>query len=146
MAQAENLIIQRPLFQFITAFNNFNLGKVVWEQYQKFAIPAVENATKSLEQAVYVIPTFTPLEAEEQHRTIRIVMSNVKQLRSLIEEERDVEFIQFKEATLSFFLVLEQIEYELDKAANQADATRAVFHHMTLTRKNAAIIKHLSKA
>lgn len=146
MVQAENLIIQRPLFQFITAFNNFSLGKVVWEQYQKFAIPTIENSTKALEQAVYVVPTFTPIEAANQHKTIRIVTSNVKSLRTLIEQEKDVEFLQFKDATLAFFRVLEQIEYELDKAANQEDSTRAVFHHMTRTRKNPAILKHLSKA
>ena len=143
MVQTENLIIQRPLFQFITAFNNFSLGKVVWEQYQKFAVPAIENATKGLEQAVYVIPTFTPLEAANQHKTIQIVTSNVKPLRKVIEEENNIEFLQFKDASLAFFAVLEQIEYELNKAANQADSTRAVFQHMTRTRRNPAIVKHL---
>lgn len=145
MIIAENLIIQRPLFQFITTFNNFDLGKVVWEQYQKFAIPTIENSTKALEQAIYVIPTFTPVEAAKQHDTIRIVTSNINSLRAIIEKENDAEFLQFKNASLAFFTVLEQVEYELDKAANQTDSTRAVFHHMTRTRKNPAIIKHLNK-
>lgn len=145
MVQAENLIIQRPLFQFITTFNNFSLGKVVWDQYQKFAIPAIENATKSLQHAVYVIPTFTPVEADEQRKTIQILTSSIKPLRSIIEKEENEQFSQFKEATLSFFAVLELIQLELDKATNQQDTTRAVFHHMTRTKKNPAIIKYLSK-
>lgn len=146
MLVAENLIIQRPLFQFVTAFNNFSLGKVVWEQYQKFAIPTIENAIKALEQAIYVIPTFTPDEATNQHRTIQIVTSKVKSLRTVLEDENEEQFRQFKNASLAFFAVLDQVEKELDKAASQADNTRSVFHHMTRTRKNPAIGKYLQKA
>ncbi len=142
---AENLIIQRPLFQFITAFINFDLGKMVWDQYQKFAIPTIENSTKSMEMAVLEIPTFTPLEAANQYKTIQILTSKVRPLRSLVENENNEEFLQFKEASMAFFTVLEKIERELEKAANQADSTRSIFHYMTQSRKNPAIIKHLSK-
>lgn len=143
MVVSENLIIQRPLFQFITAFNNFSLGKVVWEQYQKFAVPAIENATLSLEQAVSLISTFTPEEAAKQKEIIQTVTSSVKPLLELIEGEKAEEFEQFRNASLAFFYILEQIEKELDKAASQEDTTRAVFHHMTRSRKNPAIIKYL---
>lgn len=143
MVVAENLIIQRPLFQFITAFNNFSLGKIVWEQYQKFAIPTIENATIALEQSVYLIPTFTPEEAAKQEAIIQVLTSNVKNLRESIEGENDEEFAQFKNASLSFFCILDQIEKELYKAANQTDTTRAVFHHMTRSRKNPAFAKYI---
>lgn len=143
MVTAENLIIQRPLFQFITAFNNFNLGKVVWEQYQKFAVPAIENAALSLEEAVSVIPTFTPEEAAKQKEVIGLLTAKVNPLRELIEVENGEDFAQFKNASMAFFHVLEQIEKELDKATSQSDTTRAVFHHMTLSRKNPAFNKYL---
>ncbi|NBV68998.1 MAG: hypothetical protein EBR74_10725 [Flavobacteriia bacterium] len=143
MIVSENLVIQQPLFQFITAFNNFSLGKVVWEQYQKFAVPTIENATLSLEQAVNIIPTFTPAEAIKQKEIIQAVTSNVKPLLEFIEAEKAEEFSQFRNASLAFFCILEQIEKELDKAASQDDTARAVFHHMTRSRKNPAILKYL---
>jgi hypothetical protein len=143
MVVGENLVIQRPLFQFITAFSSFNLGKIVWDQYQKFAVPTIENATISLEQAVNLIPTFTPAEASSQKATIEVLTSSIKPLREFIENENDEEFAQFKNASLAFFYILEQIEKELDKAANQEDATRAVFHHMTRSRKNPAFGKYI---
>lgn len=140
---AENLILQRPLFQFITAFNNFSLGKVVWEQYQKFAIPTIENATLALEKAIDVIPAFTPEEANSQKEFIQAVTANVKPLLSAIEAEQSADFAQFRNASLAFFYVLDQIEKELTKAASQADSGRAAFHQLTRTRKNPAIRKYL---
>ena len=143
MVRAENLILQKPLFQFVSAFNSFSLGQVVWEQYEKFAIPTIKNSTKALNKALDFVPTFSPEEAKDQLKFIKVLTSKVSSLRKTVVAENDDEFAQFKNATLAFFLVLDKIEIALEKAANQSDSTRAVFHHMTRFRKNPAIGKYL---
>jgi hypothetical protein len=140
---SENLVIQRPFLQFITTFSGFNMGEMIWEQYQQFAIPKMENAIQELRKTLDIIPTFTPEEAKSQLNIIKLVLPQVDGVRSKLEPITDVEFAQFKSVSLSFFSLLEQIERELQKAAAQQDSTRAVFHHMTRTRKNPAISKYL---
>lgn len=135
--------IQRPLFQFLTIFNTFNIGEVVWEQYQQFAIPKIENATKEFSELSYSIPLLTPLEAAEQLSIIKKVMQPIAPLRKQIEEEQGEDFQQFRKATLSFFLQLDHVNNQLVKASQQNDTVRAVFNHMVQNRKNPAIAKYL---
>lgn len=143
MIMSENLVIQRPFLQFITTFNGFNMGEIIWEQYQQFAIPKMESAIQELRKTLDIIPTFTPDEANNQLNIIKLVLPQVDGVRSKLESINDIEFAQFKSVSLSFFSLLEQIERELQKAAAQKDSTRAVFHHMTRTRKNPAVGKYL---
>jgi hypothetical protein len=139
----DSISIQRPLFQFLTVFNSFNIGEVVWEQYQQYAIPKIENATKEFAELAYSIPMLTPSEAAEQLSVINKVILPVSSLKKKIEEEEDADFQQFKRAVLSFFSQLDHVSNQLIKASQQDDNVRAVFNHMVQNRKNPAIAKYL---
>lgn len=138
-----DLFIQRPFFQFVSAFSTFNIGEMVWEQYEQFAIPAIENANRELRATLEVIPTLTPNEAESQLKMIGLVMPQVRSLRERLSTITDSEFEQFKAVSMASFDTLDQVEKELRKAAEQQDGTRATFQHMTRHRKNPALGKYL---
>lgn len=140
---ADSISLERPLFQFVTAFSGINVGRVVWEQYQQFAIPKIENSTKELANITPGISALTPSEAAELLKTIQSVIPKVDGVRKMIEPENGEDFRQFKSVALSFFNQLDYAVIELTKAANQSDNVRAVFHHMVINRKNPAITKHL---
>jgi hypothetical protein len=135
--------IQRPLFQFLTIFNSFSIGKAVWEQYQQFAIPKIENATKEFAELSFSIPLLTPLEAAEQLEIIKKVLLPISSLRKKIEQEQGADFQQFKTASLNFFSQLDHVSSQLVKASQQSDNVRAIFNHMVQNRKNPAIAKYL---
>jgi len=143
MMLTADLFIQRPFFQFVSAFSTFNIGEMVWEQYEQFAIPTIENANRELQATLDVIPTLTPEEAKSQLNTIGLVLPKLGSLRENLNSINDREFEQFKSVSLAFFSSLDQVEKELRKAAEQQDATRAVFQHMTRHRKNPALGKYL---
>jgi hypothetical protein len=137
------ITLQRPLFQFLTVFNGYNLGQVVWEQYQQFAVPKIENATKDFAELVNIIPLLTPKEASDQLSLIGKVIPMISELRSRIEKEKGEDFQQFKTVTLGFFAQLEHVNEELIKASNQSDNARSAFHYTAAFRKNPAMAKYL---
>lgn len=143
MTSAADLLIQRPFFQFVSAFSGFNFGEMVWEQYEQFAIPAMENANRELRATLDIIPTLTPEEAQGQLRMIGLVMPQMRSLQERLSAITDLEFQQFRTVSRSSFETMEQVEKELLKAAGQQDATRAIFQHMTRHRRNPAMAKYI---
>ncbi len=139
----DSITIQRPLFQFLTIFNGFNIGKAVWKQYEQFAIPKIENATKEFAALSNSVALLTPLEAAEQLEVISKATLPIAYLREKIEKEEDADLQQFKIATLSFFSQLDHINGQLLKASQQSDNVRAIFNNMVQNRKNPAIAKYL---
>ena len=142
--------LERTLFQTLGAFSGVfatsSITEFVWEKYQAFAIPRLEEATYQLKKELPFIAECTPDIAVRDLEFLKAISAPIMGFQQKIESITDADFERFRKAALAFFNILLELKSELKKASEQNDNVRASFHYMTRTRKNPAFAKYLRDA
>lgn len=119
----------------------------IQEDYLSLAIPLLEQSILRLKRHIPRIAENTNVSAANTLKILTIINSPLTPaIRKKLQSKNDhPEFERFSQAALDFFSVMELVQSELQKAANQKDNVRAGFHYMSRTRPNPAIARHYSK-
>ncbi len=133
--------LQKIVFQTMGTFAG--IRQMVWNQYQAYAIPRIEEATKLLKKEIRYLAELTPEQAQTDLEFMKAFSEAITNAQREIETIQDPEFERFRKASMEFFSVLIDIKSGLTKAASQKDSVRASFHYMSRTKKNPAIAKYL---
>jgi len=98
-----NLTSSTNIFESLSVLSSFNLAETIWEKYEKFAVPKIEESTLKLRGTLYYLKDISPKEANKELKMLNPIIPILCKLRSMIEPIDDREFHNFKITAMEFF-------------------------------------------
>lgn len=98
-----NLTYSTNILDTFGVLSSFNFAEKIWNRYEKYAIPKLEEATLKIRGSLFYIKDLTPIQAEKELRSLEqltAILSNFRDTPDLIDEQK---YKHFKKAVTQFF-------------------------------------------
>lgn len=107
-----------PIFDTFGVLSSFSLAEPIWNKYEVYAIPKIEDATIKLRGSLYYLKGLTPEQAHKEIKSIEPLIPIMSKLRNMFEPIVDQEFQDFKSAAIEFFNMVDLLHNNLQDIAN----------------------------
>jgi hypothetical protein len=114
----QNLMYTGNILETFTVLTSFNFGKNIWESYEKFALPKLEDATIKLKGILFDINKISPQQAQVELQALDQLIPIVQQIKTIIESIDDKKFYTFKEKSLEYLDTVELLYSNLQEIAH----------------------------
>jgi len=109
----QSVTYSNSIFDAFGSLSSFNFKEAAWGKYEKFAIRKLEKATAKLSERLIDINLLTPKKAESELNSISFLIPILEKIETEMCFIEDIEFRQFKTASLDFIKVVNQIYLNL---------------------------------
>lgn len=106
------------IFETLGVLTSFSLTNVIWNEYEKFAVSKLNEATMQLRGVSYYLKDVTPKSAQKELKVLTPLMPVLANLKNTIETIDDKAFRDFQTATLDFYEVVEFLYNNLENIAD----------------------------
>lgn len=113
-----NLKYSTSIFESLSVLSGFSLAETIWEKYEKFAVPKIEESTLKLRGTLYSLKGVSPKKASKELKVLNPIIPILCKLRCMIEPIGDKEFHTFKMAAIDFFDTVDFLQDNLQDIAN----------------------------
>lgn len=104
-----NLTYTASIFESLGMLSSFNAADAVWEQYEHFAVPKMEESTIRLRGAMYYLKEMSAKDAERELGILALLTPALQKLSRDIESIEDKRFQRFRAAALEFISTTDQL-------------------------------------
>lgn len=112
-----NLTYSTTIFDTFSVLSSFNLAESIWDKYEKYAIPKIEDATIKLRGALFYIKDLTPKQAEKELKTLNQIIPVLYKSKEMLSSIEDKAFQNFKNTTIEFFDTVDLLHNNLQDIA-----------------------------
>lgn len=113
-----NLSYSANICESLGVLSSFSLSQTVWNKYEKFAVPKIEETTLKLRGSLYYLKDISAKEALAEVNALNQLVPILNQLRDKIEPIDDKEFHNFRVAAIEFFDTVELLNSNLHNVAS----------------------------
>lgn len=97
--------------------SSFNFADKIWEKYEQYAIPKIEDATLKIRGSVFYIKDISPKQAEKELKSLNQLIPILHQFQEVFESNNNREFKRLKKTVLEFFEALDLLHDNLQDVA-----------------------------
>lgn len=97
--------------------SSFNFADKIWEKYEQYAIPKIEDATLKVRGSMFYIKDMSPKQAEKELKSLNQLIPILHQFQGVFEANDNHDFKRFKKTVLEFFEALDLLHDNLQDVA-----------------------------
>tara|TARA_R110001592_G_scaffold275745_1_gene542839 strand:+ start:998 stop:1429 length:432 start_codon:yes stop_codon:yes gene_type:complete len=112
-----NLTYSTNILDTFSVLSSFNLAESIWDKYEKYAIPKIEDATIKLRGSLFYIKDLTPKQAEKELKTLNQIIPVLYTSKEMLSSIEDKEFQNFKNTAIEFFDTVDLLHDNLQDIA-----------------------------
>lgn len=112
-----NLTYSTNILDTFSVLSSFNLAESIWDKYEKYAIPKIEDATVKLRGSLFYIKDLTPKQAEKELKTLNQIITVLYKFKEMLNAIEDKEFQDFKNTAIEFFDTVDLLHDNLQDIA-----------------------------
>lgn len=112
-----NLTYSTNILDTFSVLSSFNLAESIWDKYEKYAIPKIEDATIKLRGSLFYIKDLTPKQAEKELKTLNQIIPVLYTSKEMLSSVEDKEFQNFKNTAIEFFDTVDLLHDNLQDIA-----------------------------
>lgn len=112
-----NLTYSTNILDTFSVLSSFNLAESIWDKYEKYAIPKIEDATIKLRGSLFYIKDLTPKQAEKELKTLNQIIPVLYTSKEMLSSIEDKEFQSFKNTAIEFFDTVDLLHDNLQDIA-----------------------------
>jgi hypothetical protein len=112
-----NLTYSTNILDTFSVLSSFNLAESIWDKYEKYAIPKIEDATIKLRGSLFYIKDLTPKQAEKELKTLNQIIPVLYTSKEMLSSIEDKEFQNFKNTAIEFFDTVDLLHNNLQDIA-----------------------------
>lgn len=112
-----NLTYSTNILDTFSVLSSFNLAGSIWDKYEKYAIPKIEDATIKLRGSLFYIKDLTPKQAEKELKTLNQIIPVLYTSKEMLSSIEDKEFQNFKNTAIEFFDTVDLLHDNLQDIA-----------------------------
>lgn len=112
-----NLTYSTNILDTFSVLSSFSLAESIWDRYEKYAIPKIEDATIKLRGSLFYIKDLTPKQAEKELKSLNQIITVLYTLKETLNSIEDKEFKDFKNTAIEFFDTVDLLHDNLQDIA-----------------------------
>lgn len=112
-----NLTYSTNILDTFSVLSSFSLAESIWDKYEKYAIPKIEDATIKLRGSLFYIKDLTPKQAEKELKTLNQIIPVLYTSKEMLSSIEDKEFQSFKNTAIEFFDTVDLLHDNLQDIA-----------------------------
>lgn len=112
-----NLTYSTNILDTFSVLSSFNLAESIWDKYEKYAIPKIEDATIKLRGSLFYIKDLTPKQAEKELKTLNQIIPVLYTSKEMLSSIEEKEFQNFKNTAIEFFDTVDLLHDNLQDIA-----------------------------
>lgn len=113
----QGLSYSNSLFEPLAVISSFNMVEAVWDRYQKFAIPKIQEGTLTIRGSLHYLKELTPKQAQKELVQVDAIIPMYAKLRVMMDEIDEPEFNKFKMAVTELFEAIDLLHEGLQDVA-----------------------------
>jgi hypothetical protein len=112
-----NLTYSTNILDTFSVLSSFSLAESIWDKYEKYAIPKIEDATIKLRGSLFYIKDLTQKQAEKELKTLNQIIPVLYTSKEMLSSIEDREFLDFKNTAIEFFDTVDLLHDNLQDIA-----------------------------
>jgi hypothetical protein len=109
----QNLTYSNNILDIFSVLSSFNMAESIWDKYEKYAIPKIEDATIKLRGSLFYTKDLTPKQAEKELKTLNRIIPVLHTSKEMLSSIEDKEFQNFRKVVDEFFLTVDLLHNNL---------------------------------
>ncbi len=115
---ARSLSYSTSILDTFSILASFSPAGVIWDKYEKYAIPKIEDATLKIRGSLFYLKDLTPKQAEKELKSLDKIILVLNKYKDMLYSIDDKEYIHFKNVTIEFFNTIDLLHNNLIDIAN----------------------------
>lgn len=115
---AHSLSYSTSILDTFSILASFSPAGVIWDKYEKYAIPKIEDATLKIRGSLFYLKDLTPKQAEKELKSLDKIILVLNKYKDMLYSIDDKEYIHFKNVTIEFFNTIDLLHNNLMDIAN----------------------------
>ncbi|PIQ14837.1 MAG: hypothetical protein COW67_11600 [Flavobacteriales bacterium CG18_big_fil_WC_8_21_14_2_50_32_9] len=112
-----HLTYSTNILDTFSVLSSFNFAESIWDKYEKYAIPKIQDATIKLRGSLFYIKDLTPKQAEKELKSLNQIIPVLYKSKEMLSSIKDKEFQDFKSAAIEFFDTIDLLHDNLQDIA-----------------------------
>ncbi|PCJ24518.1 MAG: hypothetical protein COA97_09200 [Flavobacteriales bacterium] len=112
-----NLTYSTNILDTFSVLSSFSLAESIWDRYEKYAIPKIEDATIKLRGSLFYIKDLTPKQAEKELNSLNQIITVLYTFKEMLNSIEDKEFKDFQNTAIEFFDTVDLLHDNLQDIA-----------------------------
>ncbi|MCA9750333.1 MAG: hypothetical protein KC414_14585 [Romboutsia sp.] len=115
---AHSLSYSTSILDTFSILASFSPAGVIWDKYEKYAIPKIEDATLKIRGSLFYLKDLTPKQAEKELKSLDKIILVLNKYKDMLYSIDDKEYIHFKNVTIEFFNTIDLLHNNLMDITN----------------------------
>ncbi|MEZ4929805.1 MAG: hypothetical protein R2777_07325, partial [Chitinophagales bacterium] len=92
---AHSLSYSTSILDTFSILASFSPAGVIWDKYEKYAIPKIEDATLKIRGSLFYLKDLTPKQAEKELKSLDKIILVLNKYKDMLYSIDDKEYIHF---------------------------------------------------
>ncbi len=116
------LAFSNGILDTFSVLSSFNLANAIWSNYERYAVPKIEESTIKLRGSLFYIKDLTPTQAKKEIIYLEQVLPLFSSFKEKFENIEGEDFRRFQKTVLEFYEAIYLFYNNLQDIANVNDS------------------------